>query len=70
MGYIFKILLFSFIGYYIIKAIRGLFGVGISGQRAQANSRPTNDINIKKPRHSDDQKHVRGGEYVDFEDVD
>ena len=76
----FRLILFGIIFYYLFKFIARIFGVFIvnKAQKQYGNPSSTNynrqhkkegEINITKiPK--DDKKHVKGGDYVDFEEIE
>jgi len=72
-----RFLLFAVVFYYLFKFLSKIFGVFLvkkaqqqySNQSSnQYQNRKEGEINIKSvPK--DDKKHVKGGDYVDFEEV-
>ena len=77
MGTFFKYLMVGYLIYLVIKYIGKLFTGGMNPQNqgagnhfGKSNSRNEGEVNINKRPTHDGEKHVSGGEYVDFEDVD
>ena len=81
MGFIFKFLVYGAIFYYLFKFLAKIFGVFIikkaseqfTGQNQHTSSHQQNrkegEVNIKtQPKI--DKKHVKGGDYVEFEEVE
>ena len=74
-----RLILFGIVFYYLFKFLSKIFGVFLvkkvqqqySNQQnySQNNHRTEGDIKVSyTPK--DDKKHVKGGDYVDFEEVD
>lgn len=76
-----RFLLFAVVFYYLFKFLSKVFGVFLfkKAQQQYSNQGNTNSNGQKKTRKGDveitfnpkdDKKHVKGGDYVEFEEVD
>lgn len=76
-----RFLLFAVIAYYLFKFLSKIFGVFLikKAQQHYSNQGNPNANQQKKNRKGDveitynpkdDKKHVKGGDYVEFEDID
>lgn len=76
---IFRFLLFGLVFYYLFKFLARIFGVFIINKAQKQYSNQSNPFNQQKKKEGeinitdipkDNKKHVQGGDYVDFEEVE
>ena len=76
-----RFLLFAVVFYYLFKFLSKIFGVFLVKKAQQQYSNQGNGFSNAKQNQSkgdvkityqpkDDKKHVKGGDYVDFEEVE
>ena len=71
MGSFFKYIIVGYLIYIVLKYVVKLFSNGISPQYHRGST-PRNEegsIKVKKTAHKEN-KHVSGGEYVDYEELE